>query len=295
MRLPDPRPAHAHEDPALFRAALQYTSASTGFVARLIEKDYFCSLLLQQLAFLAPELVFKGGTCLAKIHLGFYRMSEDLDFTIPTAAESSRKERSRRAANAKHAVESCAKSIPGLHVQAPLAGLNNSLQYVGEIGYDSLLGPERETIKLEIALREDLLLPAKALPARTLLLDPLSGSEHTPPIDIRCLAFPEAMAEKLRAALSRRTPAIRDFYDVDHALRHKAFDPLDAKLLELLRAKLAVEGNDPVDVSAARARSLRAQVAAELRPVLRPADFDAFDLDRAFGVVESVAREIAGK
>lgn len=29
----------------------------------------------------------------------------------------------------------------------------------------------------------------------------------------------EAMAEKLRAALSRRDVAIRDYYDVDHAVR----------------------------------------------------------------------------
>jgi hypothetical protein len=35
-----------HEDPALFREAIQFTAAETRFLPRLIEKDYFCSLLL---------------------------------------------------------------------------------------------------------------------------------------------------------------------------------------------------------------------------------------------------------
>ena len=34
-----------HEDAEFFRAAVAFTEAETGFHARLIEKDYFCSLL----------------------------------------------------------------------------------------------------------------------------------------------------------------------------------------------------------------------------------------------------------
>ncbi|MEI7935088.1 MAG: nucleotidyl transferase AbiEii/AbiGii toxin family protein [Verrucomicrobiota bacterium] len=72
-----------HEQAEMFRDALALTRQRTGFVARLIEKDYFCTLLLEYLAEASPELVFKGGTCLAKIHADFYRLSEDLDFVIP--------------------------------------------------------------------------------------------------------------------------------------------------------------------------------------------------------------------
>ena len=43
-------PIRLHEDPDLFREAVNYTAACTGFVARLIEKDYFCSIVLQRLA-----------------------------------------------------------------------------------------------------------------------------------------------------------------------------------------------------------------------------------------------------
>jgi len=97
------------------------------------------------------------------------------------------------------------------------------------------------------------------------------------------------MAEKLRAAMSRREAAVRDFYDVDHAARRLGFRTNDSELIALVRAKLTVPGNDPVDVSPARMMILRSQMEAHLRPVLRDRDFAEFDLDRAFGTVADVA------
>ena len=82
-----------HEDPARFREAIRFTAAETLFLPRLIEKDYFCTLLLGYLSASDGSLVFKGGTCLAKVHAGFYRLSEDLDFAIPTSLSASRSER----------------------------------------------------------------------------------------------------------------------------------------------------------------------------------------------------------
>ncbi len=45
--------------------AIEYTSQKTGFPARLIEKDYYCSLILEYLysqTDLKKKLIFKGGT-----------------------------------------------------------------------------------------------------------------------------------------------------------------------------------------------------------------------------------------
>ena len=94
MSRPDQILIRHHDDPVLFREALAYTVAETGFTARLIEKDYFCTVLLAYLAPLSSDLAFKGGTCLAKVHADFYRMSEDLDFVIPSPCDASRRERS---------------------------------------------------------------------------------------------------------------------------------------------------------------------------------------------------------
>ena len=38
-----------HEQAEMFRDALALTRQRTGFVARLIEKDYFCTLLLESI------------------------------------------------------------------------------------------------------------------------------------------------------------------------------------------------------------------------------------------------------
>jgi hypothetical protein len=35
------------ENPALFQEAIRFTAAETGFAPRLIEKDYYCSVLLE--------------------------------------------------------------------------------------------------------------------------------------------------------------------------------------------------------------------------------------------------------
>src|ERR1044071_768147 len=83
-----------HENVELFREAINLTESNTGFSARLIEKDYYCSLALHGLAEAFQQgLVFKGGTCLSKVHSDFYRLSEDLDFIISTEADASRSAR----------------------------------------------------------------------------------------------------------------------------------------------------------------------------------------------------------
>jgi hypothetical protein len=97
------------------------------------------------------------------------------------------------------------------------------------------------------------------------------------------------MAEKLRAALSRREVAIRDFYDVDYAVRKLTLRVLEPQLFGLVRQKLEVPGNDPVDVSPARLAALRPQLEPQLKSVLRAPDFEEFDLDRAFITVAEVA------
>ena len=68
------------KDPDYFRAAVTFTAQRTAFTPRLVEKDYLCTVLLEYLAAAGSRLVFKGGTCLSKVHAGFYRLSEDFGF-----------------------------------------------------------------------------------------------------------------------------------------------------------------------------------------------------------------------
>ena len=118
--------------------------------------------------------------------------------------------------------------------------------------------------------------------ARTLLLDPISGRPMVPAFPVSCISREEAMAEKLRAALSRRDVAIRDFYDIDYAVRRLGLNPSEPALIALVHQKLSVPGNDPVDVSEARLAELRQQLASQLKPVLREKDFQEFNLESVF-------------
>ena len=118
-----------------------------------------------------------------------------------------------------------------------------------------------------------------------MLLDPISGQSLVDAFPVLCLSYQEAMAEKLRAALTRRDVAIRDFFDVDYAVRNGALDTADPALLDLLRRKLQVPGTAAVDVSPDRVGQLRGQLEAELRPVLRERDFAQFDLGRAVATI----------
>ncbi|NLH41944.1 MAG: nucleotidyl transferase AbiEii/AbiGii toxin family protein [Planctomycetes bacterium] len=290
MNKPDPTAIRVHEDRAMFLEAVNFTAAQTGFSPRLIEKDYFCTVLLRYLA-TSGMLVFKGGTCMAKVHAEFYRLSEDLDFAIPMPCDAIRAERSRQAKKLKKTVAELATELEGFTVVEPLTGANVSTQYVSVVGYDSLLSGQPEGIKIEIGLREPLLTPAFDGAARTALLDPVSGRPMVPPVAVRCISRMEAFAEKFRAALSRREAAIRDFYDIDYAVRRLDLRPQDPTLVELVRQKLAMPGNEPADVSEARLAVLRRQLDAQLKPVLRDRDFAEFDLERAFRTVARMAEK----
>jgi predicted nucleotidyltransferase component of viral defense system len=273
----------------LFREALAFTSRRYGFPARLIEKDYVATLVLKAVAGAHSGLVFKGGTCLAKVYADFYRMSEDLDFVISMPVKTSRAARREQAKTLKDLIAGLPAEFPFVRVVEPMTGTNNSTQYNAAIGYSSSLGGRDETIKIEVGLREPLVQPAVDGEAKTILLDPVTGEPLIPPTNITCISRPEAFAEKFRAALSRREPAVRDFFDLDYAVRTLGLKTDDAELIALVADKVQVPGNDPVNISAKRLSALRQQVEPQLRPVLRTEDFRAFDIDRAFAIVSRMA------
>jgi hypothetical protein len=149
-----------HEDRDRFGEALSFTEAELRFPARLVEKDYYCTVLLEYLAGKVTGLVFKGGTCLAKVHTHFFRLSEDLDFVIPVAEDISRTERRKLVSPLKDSFIGLARALPCFQIKAPLKGANNSTQYVGSVSYQSVGTGQGETIKIEVALRRAAVDPA---------------------------------------------------------------------------------------------------------------------------------------
>ena len=285
-----------HEDPELFLASVNFTAATTTFAPRLIEKDYFCSVLLRHIfGKLDTPLVFKGGTCLAKVYAGFYRLSEDLDFMISMPVESKRSDRRRQVESLKKMITALPGILPAFRLIEPLKGFNESTQYIGVLGYPSLIYRQMETIKIEVALREPLLLPSTRQKAGTIILDPISTKPMVKPFPITCISKKEAYAEKFRAALTRRDAAIRDFFDIDYAVRQLGLEIRDSSLVRIIQSKLEVPGNESIDVTGKRLESLRLQKESQLRPVLRNLDYQAFDLERAFRLIRNTVSLIRKK
>jgi predicted nucleotidyltransferase component of viral defense system len=289
MMIDDPRTPAYHDDHQRFRESLSFTEAETGFSARLIEKDYLCTMVLGDFAaHFDRALVFKGGTCLSKVHADFFRLSEDLDFAVATPPDAARPDRRRAAAVIKQHFSAIPARLTWLEVADPFEGYNESRQYNGRVAYRSAVTGDREFIKIEVSMREEIILRAEPLPARTLLRDPRSGKQAIAPVNVNALHLLETYAEKTRAALTRPEPAIRDFFDIDHAVQQARIDHQNPAFLHLVTKKLAVAANHPVDLSAAKLSTLRTQLKTQLQPVLRPGDYDAFDLDRAFAALQAI-------
>ncbi|MBI4405786.1 MAG: nucleotidyl transferase AbiEii/AbiGii toxin family protein [Deltaproteobacteria bacterium] len=288
MSKPEKFAVFPHEERASFRDMIRYVEGKTGFSARLIEKDYYCSIVLRVLGKAKSILVFKGGTLLSKVHAGFYRLSEDLDFTISMSDDGTRGERGQKAKPFKDLFARLPAEIPQLRMERSLKGSNLSMQYNGMVAYDSVLIEKPELISVEISLREKVYEPI-TLQAATLIEDPFTGAIVVPPFNVTCLSKGEAYAEKVRAALTRKDAAIRDLYDLDHAIAHDHIPLHNDAWLKLVIKKCRVSGNGEIQISEQRKAEFRAQLETRLGPVLREHDFVAFDFEGAWARLLKVA------
>ncbi|MFA5168408.1 MAG: nucleotidyl transferase AbiEii/AbiGii toxin family protein [Candidatus Omnitrophota bacterium] len=287
-----PVPREAHLDAASFRAAVERAAHDFDFRPVLVEKDYFCSLILEAVAPSGSAWIFKGGTCLSKIYADFYRLSEDLDFCIPVHSGITRTERRRLIDPAKKIVDALPQQVAGIEIEESLTGRNVSTQYVAAARYKSVITGDWEKVKIEIALREPLFRPAVTGNARTLVRNVFTSAELMPPFPVRVIDLTEALAEKVRAALTRLEPAIRDFFDFQYALDHLDLRPEKPDFLDLLRKKIAVPGTGPIQLTQERRKALEQQRRTELAAVLRAQDLEKFDLGRVWTVLNTLVEKL---
>lgn len=123
------------------------------------------------------ELVFKGGTLLNKAYTGFYRLSEDLDFTLPTSPDSTRGQRSNSMKKYKDFFGKLQNLINNIKIKIELTGSNNSLQYNGELTYKSCFEGINGRILFEVGLREEPIEKAVYNNLKTLITDPYSDKK----------------------------------------------------------------------------------------------------------------------
>ena len=285
-----------HENEIQFVEAVRETAKNSGFSESLIEKDYYCSLILKEI-FQSKDcfLVFKGGTLLNKCHVGFYRLSEDLDFSISKIAKHSSKKRSDLARVSKKVISEAINNL-SLVFSKPFKGHDNNRLYSAEIAYNSLVAEDRKTIKVEIGIY-DKIWERESLMAKTLLVNPLTQKSILPDFLVEGLSLKEAYSEKIRAALSRRKPAIRDIFDIHYALKNRFIEEPHGfikihDIAPMVKYKMR-DLNRRIDLSSERKEDFLSQLQTDLKPVLRQKDFEEFDFEQAWNWLKILEKEIS--
>jgi len=224
-----------HDKKEEFVAMVERAAKQKGFLLPLIEKDYYLTLILSQISKISENIVFKGGTCLNKIYFNFYRLSEDLDFTmIQPSDKSTRSERRIIIQPVKDGIIELAKDF-GMKVDPENnAGHNESKQYIFSLLYPSVVRQSTGRIKIEIGLRYNPILVPVVGKVQHAFLHPFTGVPLFDGGYVKCLALNELLAEKLRAAATRLQIAPRDFYDLDFVLRNKV-NQIDKEVIFVLR------------------------------------------------------------
>lgn len=289
-----------HDDKENFLKVLESTSAQTGFPLLLLEKDYYLTMVLSGMDSLSEELIFKGGTCLNKIYYSYYRLSEDLDFIMLLPSEKlSRPGKRKIIKPIKDKILSYVGSYGMTIDDVNNTGRNESSQYIFYIDYDSAVLGNKQSIKLEISLRFNPILPISKQTVSHKFLHPFTKEPLFDGGQVNCLALKELVAEKMRATATRLTIAPRDFYDISFLIK-AGFDFQDEELWQLFKSKLSEDCFES-DLEKYRINMGRSQdeiadmssrIEAELMDVLTPDERKAFDLTKSLQLMNKTFKSL---
>lgn len=278
-----------HEDKEQFSTLIDHVASLTGFYAPLVEKDYYLTLLLSRIQELSKDLIFKGGTCLNKIYYSYYRLSEDLDFSMVLPRyQAARAERRKCIQPVKDGIEEFVRQFNMKIEDSDNPGRNESKQYVYSIVYDSVTTFSEQSIKLEIGLRFNPVLETEKRAVKHKFRHSFTDEPLLDGGEVQCMSLKEIVSEKLRAGATRQVIAARDFYDIDFILRNK-FDLSDKEVVTLFKKKLQEDGAD-IDLgrykinlgrSNDEIQDMKSRIEAELFDVLTVDERENFDLDQA--------------
>lgn len=230
-------------DKKILKDVIYYLSDEQGFVASVIEKDFHLTRILNRVnEHLSTDIVFKGGTLLNKVYLNYHRLSEDLDFAYRGDADLSTRGKRSKAIMSIREKMLAFLGILGLTSDNPQGkGFNNSTQYLFNIQFPSVLSDKKENIKLEIPLRQSPFLEPERVTIKHFFQDPFTGEDLIEQGKVLALSLEESVAEKLKAAISRITPVIRDYYGLGHFIRNE-FNFNRSDFLKMVDKKLRLDG-----------------------------------------------------
>ena len=96
-----------HDNKELFEEVIFNTADFYKLPIAIIEKDYYVTLVLKEIATRNPDIVFKGGTSLSKCYKIIDRFSEDIDLNIMGDTKPGESKRRNLKAHIVDAIEYC--------------------------------------------------------------------------------------------------------------------------------------------------------------------------------------------
>ena len=205
----------------------------------IIEKDYQLHRLLYHISsddYLKERLVFKGGTCLIKAYLGYYRFSEDIDFTWKDTSLWKGKSSSQARKNCSKQIDIVINRLKKITEKLGLVfngdKTNVSQVEIGSggrmvrffIGYHSDSLQIFTNIKIEINFVDKTLFPYKNKELQSFIktienkelqfLYKEEWDEYKKAVNIKCYDPQEIFTDKVRAAMTRVSYKFRDVIDI---------------------------------------------------------------------------------
>lgn len=208
----------------------------------VVEKDYVLGWLLAGIAEheeIGPSWVFKGGTCLKKVHFETYRFSEDLDFTLTDDAQLDENFLERVFSEiAAWIREESGIEIPADQCRfARYTNKRDGLSAEGRIYYRGPLQPRGSLPRIKLDLTTDEVVVVE--PTRQRISHEYTDAPQNG-MWVRCYSFAEVFAEKIRALAERGRP--RDLYDVINLFRRNEARNLLKSIRQVLEVKCQYKG-----------------------------------------------------
>jgi hypothetical protein len=182
-------------------------------------------------------------------------------------------------------INSLSDRLSNIFIEKELTGSDESRQYHSEMTYASCLAKKRGRVLIEIGLREEIQCSVSKEKMNTLLLNPFTQKQYVPHFYFFCLNRQEAYAEKMRAALTRHKMAIRDFYDLDYAIKHNILNIDDPNFISVLKIKLAIPNAALIKFDDEKVLFLKNKIVTELMPTLNQNQKMSFDLDEIITIL----------
>ncbi len=218
-----------------FLKALQYSNNTNNSWLKREERDFLITLILIKFSEKYPDLILKWWTNLNKIYFPKLRLAENLSFSINTDFWQTARKKLLKEYETNF-INDLALLWIQLKDQRNKYDSYNLAKFAFE--YNSIIDDSAQTLYLEISLKYNLLWSAHKWEFYSPNIYNINRDTSNGKHFVKCMSLNETVAEKIRDALTKKTPLYHDFYDIWYIKNNSGFDFEDIDFNKILFIKL---------------------------------------------------------